>query len=56
MVNLNKLFNDLQRDMHINMNKECPHGPSKGDITEEQWRQFFVNIFLSAILVIKHLS
>lgn len=41
MVNLNKLFNDLQRDMHINMNKECPHGPSKGDITEEQWRQFF---------------
>jgi hypothetical protein len=41
MVNLNKLFNDLQRDMHINMNKECPHVPSKGDITEEQWRQFF---------------
>lgn len=41
MVSLNKLFNDLQKEMSIKMNKDCHHSPSKGDITEEQWREFF---------------
>lgn len=41
VVSVGDLFNNLQKQMHAKMMQVCPHGPTKGDITEEAWRCFF---------------